>query len=516
MIDGGGYQWTTSKQALYNMPSTVEGENYASGYGNNGDGYARISLLTAESVEFPISNITTSKGTFNTEFSPDNKKYYVELDSEDVNVDVSVELADDSYIIEEGSTGTITIPSGKYEHKIKVTGIDETEYEYTLIFVRKPSNYKYVDSITIDGTLIDGFSPEKLNYQIEIPYDYKDTIDLDAVKARPDQQIDGIDIYDIDYNTKMITLVVTSEDKQNITKYTISVKKEDTTKLKYCDIENQAFANVFESDKYEYEFEVTTGVISLNIETVPYDKDCKVTIKGAGYIKEGRNLITITVSKDGLESTVYKIYVIKGENLGEVAYDFDYTGDYQVFTAPAVGYYKFECWGAQGTGGPNTGKGGYTSGIRKLNEGDTFYVYVGSQNAAGGWNGGGKSSIGNAGGGATDIRLVSGEWNNEEGLKSRIMVAGAGGGHYNEGGAGGGLIGYTGYAHPIVSYRGYGGTQTEGGYGSKENGGFGYGGTNARHTDTHPGGSGRRRLLWWWRFYMALWWWRRFIIYIRT
>ena len=73
MIDGGGYQWTTSKQALYNMPSTVEGENYASGYGKNGDGYARISLLTAESVEFPISNITTSKGTFNTEFSPDNK-----------------------------------------------------------------------------------------------------------------------------------------------------------------------------------------------------------------------------------------------------------------------------------------------------------------------------------------------------------------------------------------------------------------------------------------------------------
>ena len=28
-----------------------------------------------------------------------------------------------------------------------------------------------------------------------MPYDCKDTIDLDAVKARPDQQIDGIDIY---------------------------------------------------------------------------------------------------------------------------------------------------------------------------------------------------------------------------------------------------------------------------------------------------------------------------------
>ena len=426
MIDGGGYQWTSSKQALYNMPSTVEGENYASGYGNNGDGYARISLLSAESIEFPITNIITSKGTFNTVFSPDNKTYYVELNSEDVNVDISVELTDDSYTIEEGSTGTITIPSGKYEHKIKVTGIDGTEYIYTLIFVREPSNYKYLDAITIDGNLIEGFSPEKLNYEIELPYDYKDTIDVNAVKARTDQQIDGIDIYDIDYNRKMITIDVTSEDKQSTTKYTISVKKQDTTKLKYCDIKNQEFANVFESDKYEYEFEVTTGVISLNIQATPYDKDCKVTIKGAGYIKEGKNLVTITVSKDGLESTIYKIYVIKGENLGEVAYDFDYTGDYQVFTAPAVGYYKFECWGAQGTGGPATGKGGYTSGIMRLNEGDTFYIYVGGQNAYGGWNGGGQTTEGCGGGGATDIRLVSGEWNNEEGLKSRIMVAGAG------------------------------------------------------------------------------------------
>jgi hypothetical protein len=498
------------------MPSKVDGEEYASGYGNSGDGFAKITLLSAEMVEFPVSNIITSKGTFSTKFSPDNTTYYVELDSEDVNVDVSLELADENAIVEEGSEGTLTIPSGQYKHTIKVNGGDGTEYEYTLIFLRKQSSYKYLEEITIDGTLIEGFSPEKLNYEIEMPYDSEDTIDIDAKKARPDQQIDGIDSYDIDYNTKMIVLDVISEDKQSTTKYTISVKKQDTTKLKYCEIKNQAFADIFESDKYTYEFEVTTGVISLDIETIPYDSEAKVTIKGAGYIKEGRNLVTITVSKDGLESTVYSIYVIKGENLGEITYDFDYTGDYQVFTAPAVGYYKFECWGAQGTGGTNTGKGGYTSGILKLNEGDTFYVYVGGQNAYGGWNGGGQTTYGNGGGGATDIRLISGVWNDSTSLISRIMVAGAGGGHFNEGGAGGGLTGYTGYAHPIVSYRGYGGTQTSGGYGSKESGGFGYGGTNGKHTDGHIGGSGRRWLLWWRWFYLALWRWRWFILCIRT
>lgn len=426
MIDGGGYEWTNTKQALRQMPSKVEGEYYESSYGNAGDGFARITLLSAEIGEFPVANIITSKGAFSKEFSPDNSIYYIELDSEETTVEVSVELNEENAIIESGSEGTIIVQPGQNEHKVKVIAEDGIEYEYTLIFIREPSDYKYLDSITIDGIEIEGFNPEKLNYEIIMPYDSKDFIEVDAVKARPDQVVDGIDIYDISYNNKMIILDVLSEDKQNITKYTISVKKENTTKLKFCDIENQAFSDIFEPDKYEYEFEVTTGIVSLNINAEPYNSEAKVTIKGAGYIKEGRNLVTITVSKEGMESTCYNIYVLKGENLGEVEYDFDYTGGYQTFIAPAVGYYKFELWGAQGTGDATSGRGGYVSGIKKLNQGDTFYVYVGSKNAKGGWNGGGKGNSTYGGGGATDIRIVSGDWDNYESLKSRIMVAGGG------------------------------------------------------------------------------------------
>lgn len=62
------------------------------------------------------------------------------------------------------------------------------------------------------------------------------------------------------------------------------------------------------------------------------------------------------------------------------------------------------------------------------------------------------------------------------------MQAG-GGGHYgqnsnNTSSSAGGLTGYSGTAHPSVGYRGYGASQTEGGGGSQQNGGFGYGGGN--------------------------------------
>ena len=426
MIDGAGYKWTSSKQSLEKMPSKTKGEFYASAYGNPEDGLARITLIEATKIVFPISDIKLSKGNLDKAFTPDNRTYYVELDSEDTSVNIELEMADINAIVKEGSDGEIVIHSGKHEHKIEVTGTDGTDYEYTIIFLRPASSYQYLKSIEIAGKEIDGFLPEKLNYTVELPYNADEITLIEGIKARPDQEIKGNDTYDISFVQKMIILDVKSEDKLTTTRYTIMVKKEDTTKLKACEIEKYDFGKNFQSDKYEYEYEVTTGVISLKFLTTPYNPECKVQVKGAGYIKEGKNPVTITVSKEGLEDTVYKITIIKGENLGEIAYDYDYTGDYQTFVAPAVGYYKFECWGAQGAGSAESGRGGYTSGTIKLNEGDTFYIYVGGKNVYGGWNGGGTSSYRYGGGGATDIRLVKGTWNDEEGLKSRVMVAGGG------------------------------------------------------------------------------------------
>ena len=157
-------------------------------------------------------------------------------------------------------------------------------------------------------------------------------------------------------------------------------------------------------------------------------------------------------------------------------YFFDYTGDVQTFTVPYTGYYKIEAWGAQGNNVENKrtegGRGAYTSGEIKLEEGTVLYVYVGEHRtdrlasfncgSIGGTsinttNGGGINGYG--GGGATDIRTISGEWNDFNSLKSRIMVA-AGGGGAND------------YAYP--SYGGYGGELT-GGHGN--NGKYPNGGT---------------------------------------
>ena len=195
------------------------------------------------------------------------------------------------------------------------------------------------------------------------------------------------------------------------------------------------------------------------------------------------------------------------------------TGNVQTFTAPITTSYKCECWGASGGYMLYNGAGAaYVLGLINITSNTTFYIFVGQavNNAKpGGWNGGGTGSAANqegtGGGGATDIRLSSGNWNDFNSLKSRIMVAAGGGGsglnggpnNKDNGGEGGTLNGIEGYDFTEWWVDGYnywaatGGTQTAGGNSNNtiesiainnnkviiatsgvNKGGFGYGGSN--------------------------------------
>ncbi len=138
----------------------------------------------------------------------------------------------------------------------------------------------------------------------------------------------------------------------------------------------------------------------------------------------------------------------------EVVKNYAYSGDYQTFVAPMTGEYKLEAWGASSHFEKN--KGSYTSGYIYLNEGDVIYIYIGQYGKdlpiinRMFFNNGTSDDNGINGGGATDFRLISGNWDDSMGLKSRIMVAaGAGTSNINGGGgAGGGLKGYDGDGTP--------------------------------------------------------------------
>jgi hypothetical protein len=166
------------------------------------------------------------------------------------------------------------------------------------------------------------------------------------------------------------------------------------------------------------------------------------------------------------------------------------------------GTYNLEVWGAQGgndTTYPTTnfgGRGGYSKGTVTLKSRTTLYVHVGGSGIG--------SLVGSSwgptgGGGATDIRLQNGVWNSATGLKTRIIVAGGGGGRHGQniedtkgfmGNDGGGTTAptFTTNGHTIT-----GGTQTSGGSSTYSSsyvaaGSFGYANPNSYSQINSVGG----------------------------
>lgn len=199
----------------------------------------------------------------------------------------------------------------------------------------------------------------------------------------------------------------------------------------------------------------------------------------------------------------------KTESVAGTPIEFAYTGSVQPYTLPE-GKYKLEVWGAQGgrggLDGEGTtvgGKGGYSVGELNISDTTDIYVYVGGGGSGGygtsgsgtSFNGGGipgshSDNYWSAGGGGTDIRLLS------DSLYSRVIVAGGGdgvGSPYADGGAGGGESGIAGGIGDSSYSSGTVGTQTAGGttysgYNTiTSHGSFGSGG---RTSGSHANGGG--------------------------
>jgi uncharacterized repeat protein (TIGR02543 family) len=280
-----------------------------------------------------------------------------------------------------------------------------------------------------------------------------------------------------------------------------------------------SFSGNYEGQAFVVNFNANGGSVTPTSKTVAYNHtygDLPVPTKPgltfAGWYTSltGGNKITSTsVFLNNSNTTLFARWLS--------LYNFDYTGDYQTFTAPETGTYKIEAWGAQGGSAfsdtYNGGYGAYSVGTMTINKDTVLYVYVGGQgtngtvmqtsNFAGGFNGGGTgkgytNKYVAGGGGASHVAKSIGVLNNLSGNIGNIyIVAGGGGGaayqsnvRYGYGGAGGGTTGVDGikYDTDNKSWKvGKGGSQTQGGTGYSS-GSFGLGATYGGNDS--PGGGG--------------------------
>ena len=311
------------------------------------------------------------------------------------------------------------------------------------------SNNNYLRNITVsNGILSPVFSKTNETYDLTLDSNVSEVV-LDAKAEDTKSTIGGLGTYQVKYKETVQANISVTNELGEVRVYKINIKRkelavgEPSSKLADLNIKTinkgavvPKLNTTFDSDVLEYQMNVSSTVAALDFDTIPLDTNATITKEGTGKILGDSGTLKITVSAPNCTDTVYQIHYTKDSGT-RISNDYSAISEPQEFIAPIHGKYKVQLWGSQGltidANYSRGGKGAYTEGDIILDKGEKLYVYVGDNADGNSFNGGGtaayaKKDRGFGGGGATDVRLIGGSWNDFNSLKSRIMVAAGGSG----------------------------------------------------------------------------------------
>lgn len=173
------------------------------------------------------------------------------------------------------------------------------------------------------GILTPSFSKNVYNYTVTV--DPKvDKISIDGIKNDQNQKIEGEVInHNLKYGKNNFALSVTNGNSSKRT-YQIVINRQDNrdtnTNLSSL-LLNEGTIN-FSPTTYEYEAKVLNEITEANIIATPEKQTSTVKIEGEKNLKEGENIITVTVKSEKGNEKKYRIRLTrlkKGETLGDNA-----------------------------------------------------------------------------------------------------------------------------------------------------------------------------------------------------
>ncbi|WZU01237.1 hypothetical protein MGH68_17535 [Erysipelothrix sp. D19-032] len=136
------------------------------------------------------------------------------------------------------------------------------------------------------------------------------------------------------------TVTVFSADGKTSKVYTLHFQREASTKLFNLKVKNHAFNHnaTFAWDTYTYDVN-SYQTVGIEVEAETFDEKASVSVEGLDSLKVGDNTIRVSVTREGVEPTVYTLNVNRN-----LALNFDYSGAVQRVVIPQSGYYKIEAW----------------------------------------------------------------------------------------------------------------------------------------------------------------------------
>ena len=133
------------------------------------------------------------------------------------------------------------------------------------------------DCADLNGIRINGqeyiFEKNKYSYDIKLPYNIEDELQIEYIKIDEGQNIIGDSNYILQRNSKIINFDVISKNKIVKNKYTINLEKEHSTYLKNIAINSFAINPEFSEKTLDYIVNIVENTNSLKVHAIPYDKE---------------------------------------------------------------------------------------------------------------------------------------------------------------------------------------------------------------------------------------------------
>lgn len=258
-----------------------------------------------------LTSLGISSGTLSPAFSTSVTNYTASTDSSSVTVSATKE-SDLSSI--EGAK-TYNLNYGNNILNVVVTAEDGSKKTYTITMVRNDNrnNDNTLKKLTISSGSI-SFDKNVTNYSVLVDGSVNN-VSVTGIVNNNLSKINYSPSSSIELSPgEMKSIVITVTAENGTTKsYTVNITRKDTrsanNNLSKLEIKNQKLN--FKKNAYTYILEVENDISSVIINATPEDTRAKVTGVGNTPLKEGSNLIYVTVTAENGSKKTYTINVIR-------------------------------------------------------------------------------------------------------------------------------------------------------------------------------------------------------------
>ena len=270
-----------------------------------------------------LSSLSLSQGSIN--FNKNTTSYSVTVENSVSSINISAQAEDGKSKISGTGSKSLRVYGNTFD--VTVTAENGSTKRYRINVIRKDEQGNTTDSnqggnannselkeLAVEGYSI-GFNPSVTEYTLEVGSGVE-TVTINAIANSDKAKVEGLGVVQLNPGINEFKITVTSE-SGDYTDYFIKIDRKDEANVPSTVLTELSFNGTVidvNTDARTFLIGVDAGISSLDLKYKTASSKSNFEVKGNDNLKEGINVVTIKVTDQGADDTVYTLVVNKFGN----------------------------------------------------------------------------------------------------------------------------------------------------------------------------------------------------------